>query len=325
MSSLQGIAILLANPFLDYTRSVPGSLSFVLLFAVVVSVVLISLFIWFSVRGFRANAFEAPLFSTGFALGAWAFFNVTTIALARANLGFEGLAQSRYISYAVLLPVGLLLMAAALLRRRETPARSVVLCRAWIYLSFGLALLPLRGEPSRLQWGRDMHGVYLTLFESLKVAPAFPVEAELRKICPRNDRLAVIDSVARNRLIRGMIPPGQHVPAPMVRIHEPIGNIDTVAPTKSGSDLIGWCAFFDARGIPDAVFLGSPNPDGSVELLTPILERDGLRPDVAAKGGPLHSGWRLHLPPEHVGRVVTLLAYDWSSNTFYRNSGEKQL
>ncbi len=118
------MAILLANPFLDYTRSVPGSPSLFLLFAFVISVVLIALFIWFSVRGYRANAFETPLFSTGFALAAWALLNVTTIALARANLGFEGLAQSRYISYAVLLPVGLSLMAVALLRRRDMPASS---------------------------------------------------------------------------------------------------------------------------------------------------------------------------------------------------------
>ena len=139
------------------------------------------------------------------------------------------------------------------------------------FLSIGLAALPLRGEASRLQWGRDMHGVYLTLSEFVKVAPAFPIEAELRKICPRNDRLAVIEAVARSRLIRGMAPPGKHVSASMVQMHEQMGNIDAIVRTESGSDLIGWCAFLDARGIPDAVFLGTPNPDGSVELLAPIL------------------------------------------------------
>ena len=275
IGSLQGMAILLANPFLDYSRSVPGSLSVFLLFAFVVSVVLIALFIWFSVRGFRANAFETPLFSTGFALAAWALLSVMAIALARANLGFEGLAQSRYISYAVLLPVGLLLMAVALLRRTDMPARGGGLCRAWIFVAIGLAALSLRGEPSRLQWGRGMRAVYLTLSEFVKVAPAFPIDAELRKICPRKDRLAVIDAVARSRLIRGMVPPGKHVPAPMVQRHELIGNIDAIVRTESGSELTGWCAFLDARRLPDAVFLGAPNPDGSVELLAPILQHAG--------------------------------------------------
>jgi hypothetical protein len=324
INSLQGVAILLANPFLDYTRSLPGSLSGFLLFGYVVSVVLIVLFIWFSVRGFRANAFQSPLFSTGFALAAWALLSMMAIALARSQLGFEGLAQSRYISYAVLLPVGLSFMAVALLRRKDMPARGVILCRTWIFLSIGLVVLPLRGEPSRLQWGRDMHAVYATLSEFVKVAPAFPIESELRKICPQNNRLAIIDAVARDRLIRGMVPPGQHIPALMVQVHEMIGNIDALVRTESGSDLIGWCAFFDARGIPDAVFLGTLNPDGSVELIAPILQHHD-RPDVAAKGGPLQSGWRLHLPPEYAGKTVTLFAYDWSSNRFYRSSAQKQL
>jgi uncharacterized membrane protein YtjA (UPF0391 family) len=294
------------------------------LFAFVISVVLIALFIWFSVCGYRTNALETPLFSSGFALAAWALLNVMTIALARGNLGFEGLAQSRYISYAVLLPVGLSLMVVALLRSGDKRTRGTGLGRAWIFLSIGLAVLPLRGEASRLQWGRNMHKVYLTLSESLKVAPAFPVEAELRKICPRNDRLAIIGAVARSRLIRGMVPPGKHVPAPMIQMREMIGNIDAIVWTERGSDLIGWCAFLDTRRLPDAVFLGAPNSDGSVKLLAPILQHHD-RPDVAALGGPLQSGWRLHLPSEHAGIPITLLAYDWASNKFYRNPGEKRL
>lgn len=325
VGSLQGMAILLANPFFDCTRSGPESLSLFFWAASVVSVVLILLFIWFSVHGFWTNSFETPLFSTGFALAAWALLSVTTIALARANLGFEGLAQSRYISYAVLLPVGLLLMAVALLRRKDLRGGEKGLCRAWIFLAIGLAAFSLRGEASRLQWGRDMHGTYLTLSEFLKVAPAFPIDAELRKICPRDDRQAVIDAVARDRLIRGMVPPGKHVPASMVQMQEPIGYIDAVVRTESGSDLIGWCAFLDSRGIPDAVFLGTPNADGSVELLAPIMERHGLRPDVAAKGGPLQSGWRLHLPPEYAGETLALFAYDWSTNKFYRSAAQIRL
>jgi len=320
--ALQGIAILLANPFLDYTRSVPGSLS--LWFGYVVSVILIALFIWFSIRGYKTNAFESPLFSTGFALAAWALLSVAAIALTRANSGFEGLVQSRYITYAVLLPVGLLLMAVLFLRRTDLRAIGRGLCSAWIFVVIGLAALSVRGEASRLQWGRDMRAVYLTLAEVVKVAPAFPIEAELRKICPRTDRLAVVDAVARSRLIRGMVPPGKHVSAPMVQMHASIGNIDAIVRTESGSDLIGWCAFLDAGRLPDAVFLGASNPDGSVELLAPILQHHD-RPDVAAQGGPLQSGWRLHLPPEHAGKKVALFAYDWSSNRFYRSAGAKQL
>lgn len=322
IGSIQGIAILLANPFLDYTRSVPGSLS--LLFGYVVLMALIASFIWFSFSGYKTNAFETPLFSTGFALAAWGFLSVGAIALARANSGFEGLVQSRYISYAVLLPLGLSFMAVALLRRKGRPEGGIVLCRTWILVAIGLAALSLRGEPSRLQWGRDMRAVYLTLSEFVKIAPAFPIEAELQKICPRNDRLAVIDAVSRSRLIRGMAPPGKHVPARMMRRNERIGNIDGIVQTEAGIDLTGWCAFLDEQRLPDAVFLGAPNPDGSVELLAPILEHQN-RPDVAAQGGPLQSGWRLHLPPEHAGKRIIVLAYDWSSNRFYRSGGVHQL
>jgi hypothetical protein len=318
MSALKGVAILLANPFLDYTRSIPESLSLFHWTGSFVSVALVAFFIWMSFRGYETNALETPLFSTGFAMAAWAFLSMVTISLARANSGFEGVAQSRYISYAVLLPVGLLLMAIALLRRTDLPARGG-LCRAWIFVAIGLAALSLRREPSRLQWGRDMHGTYLALSEYLKVAPAFPIDAESRKICPRDDRQAVIDLVARSRLIRGMVPPGTHVPAPMVQMHKPIGFIDVIVPTESGSDLSGWCGSFDA------VFLGAPNPDGSAELLAPILERHGLRPDVVAKGGPMESGWRLHLPSKYAGKTVTLYAYDWSTNEFYRGPDQEQL
>jgi len=324
-SSFQGIPILLANPFLDYTRSVPASLPLFLSAAYICSVILIVIFIWFSVLGLRAKAFETPLFSTGFALAVWASLSVTTISLARANSGFDGLAQSRYISYAVLLPVGLLLMAVALLRKKGLRGGGKGLCRAWIFFGIALAASSLRGEVSRLQWGRDMHATYSRLSEFLKVAPAFPIDLELQKFCPRNDRLAIIDAVARDRLIRGMVPPGKHVPAAMIKMHEPMGYIDAIVQTDSGSDLIGWCAFLDARGIPDAVFLGMPNADGSAELLAPILERHGLRPDITAKGGPLESGWHLHLPPEYAGRTVTLFAYDWSNNMFYRGPVEKRL
>lgn len=325
ISFVRGIAILLANPFLDYTRSMPESSSIFFWAASLISILLITFFICLSVCGYKTNAFETPLFATGFALAAWAFLSVTTIALARANLGFEGLAQSRYISYAVLLPVGLLLIAVDLLRRKDLRDGGKGLCRTWILLAVGLAALSLRGEASRLQWGRDMRGTYSALSEFVKVAPVFPVDTELRKICLLDNRQAVFDAVARNRLIRGMVPPGKHVPASMIQMHEPIGNIDAIVPTESGSDLTGWCGFFDARGIPDAVFLGTPNADGSVELLAPILERHLIRSDVSAKGGPMQSGWHLRLPGGNAGETVTLLAYDWSSNKFYRSAADMRL
>lgn len=324
-SSFQGMAILLANPFLDYTRSMPESLSLFLWAGSVVSVGLVILFTWLSVRGFRTNAFETPLFATGFALAAWALLSVTTIALARGNLGFEGLAQSRYISYAVLLPVGLLLMAVALLRSKDMAANGIPLCRGWIILAMGLAAFSLRHEPSRLRWGHDMRETFVALSEFLRVAPAFPIDAELQKICQRDDLPELIHTLAQNRLIRGMVPPGTHVPAPMLQMHVPIGFIDAIVRTESGSDLTGWCGFVDARGIPDAVFLGAPNTDGSVELIAPILERQGQRPDVAAQGGPLQSGWYLHLPPEQAGKAVALFAYDWRSNKFYQSTETKRL
>jgi hypothetical protein len=148
------------------------------------------------------------------------------IVSARGELGLEGLAQSRYISYAVLLPVGLTLMSAAILVRPGTTLRLHSICRAWIYISIASAAWSLHSEPARLRWGRVLHGVYEPIFSLLTVAPVFPADAELSRVITRADRTELIKEVSQHRLIRGMIPPIRRLPARMLVINDEIGNID---------------------------------------------------------------------------------------------------
>jgi hypothetical protein len=240
------------------------------------------------------------------------------VASARGGLGLEGLAQSRYISYAVLLPVGLTLMSVAFALQTRTMLYSNYICRAWIYLSIALAGWSLYSEPARLRWGRALHGVYEPIFSLLKVAPLFPVDAELSRVITRADRSELIKEVSQHRLIRGMIPPIRRIPARMLVINDEIGNIDKVTShLQDGVEIEGWAELPWKHEVPDASFVGTLNEDGSVDLLAPILIHKN-RPDIQALGGPSESGWELHLPVISSQGNIVLIAYDWASNKFYR-------
>ena len=240
------------------------------------------------------------------------------IASARGGLGLEGLAQSRYISYAALLPVGLTLISAAILLKPRTTRLSRYICRAWICISIALATWSLHSEAARLQWGRALHGVYEPIFSLLKIAPVFPVDAELSRVITRADRTELIKEVSQHRLIRGMVPPIRRIPARMLVINDEVGNIDKVTDQlQNGMDFEGWAALPWKHEVPDASFVGTLNQDGSVDLLAPILIHKN-RSDIQALGGPLESGWELHLPAISSKGNFVLVAYDWASNKFYR-------
>jgi hypothetical protein len=315
---LRGICLVLANPFLDLSLSPPDHIAGSLMLTISISLVLASFFVWLVLRGRKNAGFDSPLYSIGFALASWAILSSTMIASARGGLGLQGLAQSRYISYAVLLPVGLTLMSAALLLRPPTTLRSDYICRAWIYISIALAAWSLYSEPARLRWGRALHGVYEPIFSLLKVAPVFPVDAELSRVITRADRTELIKEVSQHRLIRGMIPPIRRIPARMLVVNDEVGNIDKVTDQlQGGMDIEGWAALPWKHEVPDAAFVGILNEDGSVDLLAPILIHKN-RPDIQALGGPLECGWELHLPNEPSQRSLVLVAYEWATNTFYR-------
>jgi hypothetical protein len=283
-----------------------------------ISLVLASFFVWLVMRGRKNAGFDSPLYSIGFALASWAILNTAMIASARGGLGLEGVAQSRYISYAVLLPVGLTLMSAALLLRPPTTLRSDYICRAWIYISIALAAWSLNSEPARLRWGRALHGVYEPIFSLLKIAPVFPVDAELSRVITRADRTELIKEVSQHRLIRGMIPPIRRISARMLVVNDEVGNIDKVTDQlQGGMDIEGWAALPWKHEVPDASFVGTLNEDGSVDLLAPILIHKN-RPDIQALGGPSESGWQLHLPGVSSQRNIVLVAYEWTTNKFYR-------
>ena len=315
---LRGICLVIANPFLDLSLSVPDHIAGSLMLTVSISLVLASFFVWLVLRGRKNAGFDSPLYSIGFALASWAILSSTMIASARGGLGLQGLAQSRYISYAVLLPVGLTLMSAALLLRPPTTLRSDYICRAWIYIAIALAAWSLYSEPARLRWGRALHGVYEPIFSLLKVAPVFPVDAELSRVITRADRTQLIKEVSQHRLMRGMIPPIRRIPARMLVVNDEVGNIDKVTDQlQGGMDIEGWAALPWKHEVPDASFVGTLNQDGSVELLAPIFVHKN-RADIQALGGPLECGWELHLPNEPSQRSLVLVAYEWATNTFYR-------
>ena len=317
---LRGVCLVLANPFLDLSLSTPDHLAGSLVLTISISLVLASFFVWLVLRGCKNAGFNSPLYCIGFALASWAVLSSAMIASARgySDLGLEGLAQSRYISYAVLLPVGLTLMSAALLLRPPTTLRSDYICRAWIYISIALAAWSLYSEPARLRWGRGLHDVYEPIFSLLKIAPVFPVDAELSRVITRADRTELIKEVSQHRLIRGMIPPIRRIPARMLVVNDEVGNIDKVTDQlQGGMDIEGWAALPWKHEVPDASFVGTLNDDGSVDLLAPILIHKN-RPDIQALGGPSESGWQLHLPGVSSQRNIVLVAYEWTTNKFYR-------
>jgi hypothetical protein len=315
---LRGICLILANPFLDLSLAAPDHLARSLLLTILISLVLISFFVWLVLSGRKSAEFNSPLNSMGFALASWAILSSAMVASARGGLGLEGLAQSRYISYAVLLPVGLTLMSVARLLLFPTTFSSRYICRAWIYISIALAGWSLYSEPARLRWGRALHDVYEPIFSLLKIAPVFPVDAELSRVITRGDRTELIKEVSQHRLIRGMIPPIRRIPARMLVINDEIGNIDKVTNhLQDGVEIEGWAELPWEHEVPDASFVGTLNEDGSVDLLAPILVHKN-RPDIQALGGPSESGWELHLPViSSLGNIV-LIAYDWTTNKFYR-------
>jgi hypothetical protein len=320
---LRGICLVLANPFLDLSLSAPDQLARSLVLTISISLLLASFFIWLVLRGRKNEGFDSPLYSIGFALASWAILNSVMIASARWGLGLEVLVQSRYISYAVLLPVGLTLMSAAILLRPQTMLRSDYICRVWIYISIALAAWSLSSEPARLRWGRALHDVYEPIFSLLRIAPVFPADAELSRVItragrPRADRTELIKEVSQHRLIRGMIPPMRRIPAGMLVINDKVGNIDKVTNAlENGMDIEGWTALPWKHEVPDASFVGNLNEDGSVDLLAPILIHKN-RPDIQALGAPSESGWKLHLPGVASQRNIVLVAYDWTTNKFYR-------
>jgi len=310
--SLEGLAIILGNPFLDATTTLPQSLSTFTAAAIAVAAILVAMMAWLCVRGYQTGAFEGALYSTGFALAAWGLLSVSIIALARSRSGFEGLAQSRYISYAVLLPAGLLLMAVALAREPDLAPRDKWTYKSWIVFTSLLALLSLYREPVRLRWGQGMRETYRSLFEFVKIAPAFRNDDELHEICPRDDRGALFDGIASRRLIKGMVPPGREVSPLMLKADKRMGKIDSIFTGADGIDVIGWCAP-DGERVPDAAFLGTRNEDGSMQLLAPIVER--------TFAGDKRSKWRVHVSPGSTAQSMTLVTYDWRSNRFYYTPG----
>jgi len=321
---LRGTCLILANPFLDLSLSRPDQLAESLGLTVLISLVLASFFIWLVLRGCKNTGFDSPLYSIGFALANWALLSSIMIASARGGEDphyaspLEALAQSRYISYAVLLPVGLTLMSAAILLRPRATLRSDYVCRAWIYISIALAVWLLHSEPARLRFGRALRHVYEPIFSLLKIAPVFPVDAELSRVITRTDRNELIKEVSQHRLIRGMIPPFRRIPTEMLVVNDLVGNIDKVTDhLQGGVDIEGWAALPWKHEVPDASFVGILNEDGSVDLVAPILIHKN-RPDIQALGGPLESGWELHSQDLSSRRNIMLVAYDWATDKFYR-------
>ena len=315
---LRGVCLVLANPFLDLSLSPEDHLAGSLVLTILISLVLASFFVLLVLRGRKNEALESPLYSIGFALASCAVLCGAMIAGARGALSLEDLAQSRYISYAVLLPVGLTAMSAAILLKPRTTLRSDSICRAWIYISIALAVWSLYSEPARLRWGRALHDVYEPIFSLLKIAPVFPVDAELSRVITRTDRTDLIKQVSLHRLIRGMIPPIRHIPERMLFVDDKVGNIDKVTDNlQGGVGIEGWAGLPGKHEVPDAAFVGTLNEDGSVDLLAPILIHKN-RPDIQAMGGPSESGWQLHLPNVSSQKNVVLVVYEWASNNFYR-------
>jgi hypothetical protein len=236
--------------------------------------------------------------------------SVAMIVVARRQLGLDWLLQSRYITYSVLLPVGLTLMAAALAESSRSRA-AIAFCRGWIVAGLLLALVSLRGEPGRLQWGRAMKAVYATLFDELKVSAVFP-QADLARVIPQANRAELITRAARDRLIKGMAPPGRRVEAGNVMLNQRIGTVTDVQINGAGLEISGSVARDSGDLRADTKFVGRLNADGAVDLLAPILQ-SGL----IASGAT--NSWSVDVTTADRSYAVVIIAYDWRKRMFFRS------
>src|SRR5260370_30461619 len=107
-------------------------------------------------------------------------------------------------------------------------------------MSIAWAACSLCSVPGWFRWGRALHGVSEAIFSLLKVAPVFPVDAELSRVITRADRTELIKEVSQHRLIRGMIPAIRRIPARMLVVNDEVGNIDKVTDQlQGGMDIEG--------------------------------------------------------------------------------------
>ncbi len=320
------IVLLAANPFLDLSRAPPFFLQTSTGKASVIAAILFAMIAWFFYQATKRDCLNSAIYTTGAAFALLGIGSVVMIAVSRAGSGLGGVAQSRYIEYAGLLPIGLALMAGVLHEDVDLSHRARLICRLWLGILLTLAIYSLLSEPERLKWGMNMQTSYKPLLELVKVAPVFPNDAELSRICPQRDRYELIRRVAKDRLFRGMIPPDSSVTAQRLVVDDQIGNIDSVLPSAgAGFELKGWSAFLHCHRSVDAAFLAEMQPDGSAHLLVPILSRDKTRPDIEARGGPLLSGWSVHVPPAFAGKKLVLVTFDWTRTIFHRKRLDMRL
>lgn len=319
-SVAQSVSLILANPFLDLTRSsAEGAARYVQLSAVISGVLTLH-FAYLSFTGFRDKLFQRRLFSVGFALALWSALNALTIAAARGKGGLDSIIQSRYTSYAVLLPIGLLLMLQGV--ANLTPAKQhnrALIAFSWSIL-FCLALWPYTSEQKRLAWSRDLRVTYHRLFQVLKVAPVFPVDSELSKICGRPDRDDLIKKASENRLIPQLIPPKKIIPAELVsETADDLGRALKFSATPSGDMLLSGSSTASINKRYDAFLVGSANADGSIELVAPIFDWNlpRMRPSLRDDQATPH--WRAQIPNRLADKELVVVCYKGSSNRYFTN------
>jgi hypothetical protein len=307
----RGISLMIANPFFDWSRgATPADLSEITAWGAGLSILFLCAFSALLWLGTSEKPSSSTLYQIGLALAALGALSVAMIVVARRQLGLDWLLQSRYITYSVLLPVGLTLMAAALAESSRSRA-AIAFCRGWIVAGLLLALVSLRGEPGRLQWGRAMKAVYATLFDELKVSAVFP-QADLARVIPQANRAELITRAARDRLIKGMAPPGRRVEAGNVMLNQRIGTVTDVQINGAGLEISGSVARDSGDLRADTKFVGRLNADGAVDLLAPILQ-SGL----IASGAT--NSWSVDVTTADRSYAVVIIAYDWRKRMFFRS------
>jgi hypothetical protein len=265
-------------------------------------------------------------------IAAFSLANVALTTLGRASFGVQQAMESRYVAYAILLPISLLPLGALLIQRlpAKTASRSTAsslfagLTAAFLLLHTLASLNCVAGWPAAKQVRRLHKAIVQTVNcvdQPKLINLVTPSVATFRETANTLNRLGYLH------------PPLLRSPAiasagdPRDEGHAGFGEIRPAPPSADGEMIVeGWAILPERLEPADAVLLTCDTPEG-MPLIFALVPITGRRPDIVATTGEpgyVTSGWQWivyasRLPP-HAG-AIKAWAYDAGEARAYRLAG----
>ena len=267
-----------------------------------------------------------------------ALLNATLTTLGRAKFGLSQALNSRYVIFAVFLPIGLSFVCAAIYQhlraRTPGPARAGNIGVNLVALGSALALLHLLAAFSVVPDWKDFSHVALTskaLVETINIVDEPELVIQDVVNLPLRDKLALLDRIGylhppllKSNSIDGIADPA-HPPAPDTGQLEAAG---------TGRDLRfrvrGWAVLPEGHRPADAVLLTYDDAQGRAVIFA-LAEVGSAREDIALlRGDPafLHCGWQKVVQPGKLpagAKVIKAWSFDAETCRAYRLPGQAVL